>query len=148
MTLSVAYVLMDWLTRSLSGIPFLPDFVGSAPDQTVARVADHVEHVAALAGRSRVAIGSDFDGFVPPGIESLDDVSKYRSLFAELAKRGWSENELAGLASGNFLRVFQKVLDVSERLQKKEKRLPDMKPWSNRTDLGKIPRASTFNVGN
>ena len=37
----------------------------------------------------------------------LEDVSGYPSLLAELADRGWSDAELAGLTSGNILRVLQ-----------------------------------------
>jgi membrane dipeptidase len=78
------------------------------PRVTVAQVADHVEHVRALIGADHVGIGGDFDGaFGFP--EGLSDVSMYPNLFAELAQRGWSDEELAKLASGNFLRVLHAV---------------------------------------
>ncbi|KAJ1311016.1 hypothetical protein OPQ81_009522 [Rhizoctonia solani] len=73
---------------------------------TLNTAADHIEHIAKVAGRAHVGIGSDFDGIevVPEGLE---DVSKYPALFAELLRRGWSRAELEGLASKNFLRVFR-----------------------------------------
>ncbi|HEY8122223.1 MAG TPA: dipeptidase [Myxococcota bacterium] len=78
------------------------------PRVTVARVADHVEHVREVAGVDHVGIGGDFDGaFGFP--EGLSDVSMYPNLFAELALRGWSDEDLAKLASGNFLRVLRQV---------------------------------------
>jgi membrane dipeptidase len=78
------------------------------PKVTVAQVADHVEHVRDVAGVDHVGIGGDFDGaFGFP--EGLSDVSMYPNLFAELALRGWSDGDLAKLASGNFLRVFREV---------------------------------------
>jgi membrane dipeptidase len=78
------------------------------PEVTVARVADHVEHAREMAGVDHVGIGGDFDGaFGFP--EGLSDVSMYPNLFAELALRGWSDAELAKLASGNFLRVLREV---------------------------------------
>jgi membrane dipeptidase len=78
------------------------------PAVTVAQVADHVEHVRDVAGVDHVGIGGDFDGaFGFP--EGLSDVSMYPSLFAELAMRGWSDEDLAKLASGNFLRVMREV---------------------------------------
>jgi membrane dipeptidase len=83
------------------------------PKLTVARVADHVEHVRDIAGVDHVGIGGDFDGaFGFP--EDLSDVSMYPNLFAELALRGWSDEELAKLASGNFLRVMRAVEALSE----------------------------------
>ena len=78
------------------------------PKVTVAQVADHVEHVRDVAGVDHVGLGGDFDGaFGFP--EGLSDVSMYPNLFAELALRGWSDADLAKLASGNFLRVMREV---------------------------------------
>ncbi|USI73252.1 dipeptidase [Sphingomonas morindae] len=87
------------------------------PAVTVAMVADHVEHVARLCGHGCVGIGSDFDGIeeVPDG---LRDVSAYPALFAELARRGWSDADLRALAGGNILRVLRAAAAVSARLQK------------------------------
>jgi membrane dipeptidase len=82
------------------------------PKVTVARVADHVEHVRNVAGVDHVGIGGDFDGaFGFP--EGLSDVSMYPNLFAELIQRGWSEDELEKLANGNFLRVLSAVERVA-----------------------------------
>jgi membrane dipeptidase len=78
------------------------------PRVTAARVADHVEHVRRVAGIDHVGLGGDFDGaFGFP--EDLSDVSMYPNLFAELVLRGWSDGELAKLASGNFLRAMREV---------------------------------------
>ena len=86
------------------------------PPVSVAQVADHVEHVRGLIGVDHVGIGGDFDGaFGFP--EGLSDVSMYRNLFAELARRGWSDEELAKLASGNFLRVLRAAERVAEEIR-------------------------------
>lgn len=76
------------------------------PTATLAQVADHVEHVRAVAGIGHVGIGGDFDGTaeVPVG---LHDVSCYPALFSELQRRGWSEPDLKALAGGNILRVLR-----------------------------------------
>jgi membrane dipeptidase len=78
------------------------------PAATLAQVADHVEHVRAVAGIDHVGIGGDFDGTteLPAG---LHDVSRYPALFAELQRRGWSEPDLAALAGGNILRVLREA---------------------------------------
>ena len=37
----------------------------------------------------------------------MEDVSTYPALFAELARRGWTQAELEGLASRNMMRVLR-----------------------------------------
>jgi membrane dipeptidase len=87
------------------------------PRATLAQVADHIEHVRKVAGVDHVGIGSDFDGIdtVPEGLE---DVSKFPQLFAELIRRGWSDEELKKLAGGNLLRAFRAAEVTAARLQK------------------------------
>ena len=86
------------------------------PPATVGDVADHIDHVKALAGIDAVGIGSDFDGS-PSMPEGLEDVSCFPNLFAELLDRGYAEDELAGIARGNVLRVMREAQGVSERLR-------------------------------
>jgi membrane dipeptidase len=76
------------------------------PKAGIGDVADHVEHVRAVAGIEHVGLGGDFDGTdqLPVGLE---DVSCYPALIAELADRGWSEADLGALASGNILRTLR-----------------------------------------
>jgi membrane dipeptidase len=90
------------------------------PQATIAQVADHIEHVRKIAGIDHVGIGSDFDG-IPDTVLGLEDVSKYPMLFAELARRGWSDDDLAKLSSGNILRVLKQAEQVSARLKKTRK---------------------------
>ncbi|CAM5480949.1 dipeptidase [Rhodanobacter lindaniclasticus] len=87
-----------------------------APAVTLAMVADHIEHIRDVAGIDGVGIGSDFDG-IPDTPEGLDGVDKYPALFAELARRGWSDADLAKLAGGNMLRVMREAAAVAARLQ-------------------------------
>ena len=51
-------------------------------------------------------------------VTGLEDVSKFPALFAELARRGWTDAELAKLANGNVLRVLEQAEAVSARLRK------------------------------
>ena len=44
--------------------------------------------------------------------EGLEDVSKYPDLFAELVRRGWSDDDLEKLAGLNLLRVFRDAEQV------------------------------------
>ena len=87
------------------------------PKATLAQVADHVEHVRRMAGVDHVGIGGDFDG-ITETVEGLEDVSKYPALFAELARRGWSDADLRKLAGQNVLRVLRETERVAARLQR------------------------------
>jgi membrane dipeptidase len=86
------------------------------PKATIADVADMIDHVRQVAGVDHVGIGSDFDG-IPENVVGLEDVSKYPALFAELARRGWSDADLAKLSSGNILRVLAQAERVSAKLK-------------------------------
>lgn len=86
------------------------------PAVTLATVADHVDHVAKLCGMDCVGIGGDFDGIgsTPTGLEGVD---KYPDLFAELARRGWTDEDLGKLAGGNVLRAMREAEAVAKKLQ-------------------------------
>lgn len=86
------------------------------PRVTLAMVADHVDHIAKVCGRDCVGLGSDFDG-IPETPEGLEGVDKYPALLAEMARRGWSDAELAGLAGGNVLRALKEAEAVAKKLQ-------------------------------
>lgn len=75
------------------------------PAVGIAAVADHIDHVRKVAGVDHVGLGADFDG-IAFKVTGLEDVATYPRLLAELAARGWSDEELAKLAGGNFLRVL------------------------------------------
>jgi membrane dipeptidase len=77
-----------------------------APRATLGQVADHVEHVRRVAGIAHVGLGSDFDGISSTPV-GLEDVSTFPELLLELARRGWSDDELRALAGGNLLRVLR-----------------------------------------
>jgi membrane dipeptidase len=76
------------------------------PPATLSQVADHIEHIRAVAGIDHVGIGGDYDG-TPTLPAGLEDVSRYPALFHELQRRRWSEADLKALAGGNILRVLR-----------------------------------------
>ena len=90
-----------------------------APPVGIADVADHIQHIRDVAGVEHVGIGSDFDG-IPEAPAGLDGVDKYPSLFAELARRGWSDADLAKLSGANLLRAMEAAEKVSARLRATE----------------------------
>ncbi|HXN75527.1 MAG TPA: dipeptidase [Gemmatimonadaceae bacterium] len=87
------------------------------PRATLSQVADQIEYVRKVAGVDHVGIGSDFDG-ITEVVQGLEDVSTFPALFAELARRGWSDSDLRKLAGENFLRVFTQAEAVSKRIQR------------------------------
>ncbi|KAG1777045.1 membrane dipeptidase-domain-containing protein [Suillus placidus] len=114
-------------------VNFNGPFVAADGEADVEAVADHVEHIAKVAGVKHVGIGSDYDGIqVTP--KGLEDVSKYPALIAELYQRGWSRQELAGLTGGNFLRVFEGAEKVAKELQAAGT-LPKYDIYDKREDL-------------
>ena len=85
------------------------------PPTDVRTIADHVDHVARVAGHDHVGIGADMDG-IPYGTLDFDGVEDYPLLFAELIRRGWSDRDLAKFAGGNVLRVLGKAEAVSRAM--------------------------------
>lgn len=75
---------------------------------SVSDLVDHIDYVVELVGIEHVGIGTDFDG----GGELKDcyDVSEIPAITAELVKRGYSEEEIALIWGGNFMRVFDQVI--------------------------------------
>ena len=89
-----------------------------APTATVALVADHIEHVVRVAGYDHVGIGGDLDGMeIDEAPAGMNSVSAYPALFAELIRRGWSDQNLAKLAGGNVLRVLRRAEAVAASMK-------------------------------
>jgi membrane dipeptidase len=87
------------------------------PVVTLAMVADHIDHIARVAGVDHVGLGGDYDGIeeLPDGLEG--GVSSYPALLAELMKRGWSDADIARLAGGNILRVMEQAETVAASMR-------------------------------
>jgi membrane dipeptidase len=102
------------------------------PRASLAQVADHADHVRAVAGVEHVGIGGDYDGTddLPDGLE---DVACYPALVAELLSRGWDRDECVALIGGNVLRVMRDAEAVSRSLS--ARRDPST------ADIGELDRA-------
>jgi membrane dipeptidase len=77
-----------------------------APKATLKQVADHIDHVRRIAGIDHIGVGGDYDGMAS-GPVGMEDVSGYPALFVELARRGYSQQDLEKIASRNMLRVMK-----------------------------------------
>ena len=96
-----------------------------SPPVTAANVADHIEHVAKVAGYDHVGIGGDMDG-IDATPSDLKGVQDYPNLFAELIRRGWSDQNLAKLAGGNVLRVLRQAEAVAASMKNEPAALSDV----------------------
>ena len=82
------------------------DAENRAPVSTISDMADHIDHIRDVAGIDHIGIGGDYDG-MPSGPVGMEDVTGYPALFVELAKRGYSQEDLEKIASRNMLRVLR-----------------------------------------
>ena len=76
------------------------------PKGSVKDVADHLDYIAKRIGANHVGLGGDLDG-IETTVVGMEDASTYPALFVELARRGWSQQDLEKLASRNMLRVLK-----------------------------------------
>ncbi len=85
------------------------------PSVNVADFVDHIDYMVNLIGIDHVGISSDFDG--GGGVEGWMDASETFSITLELVKRGYSEEQIEQLWSGNLLRVLDEVQEIAASLQ-------------------------------
>jgi membrane dipeptidase len=86
----------------------------SGVEADVRTFVDHIEHVVKLVGIDYVGIGSDFDG--GGGIEGFNDHCEAPNVTIELVRRGYSEEDICKIWSGNFLRVWREVEAIAKEL--------------------------------
>ena len=86
-----------------------------APDVDVADFVDHIDYMVNLIGLEHVGISSDFDG--GGGVAGWNDASETFNVTLELVRRGYSEEQIAMLWSGNLLRVLDEVQTVAAEIQ-------------------------------
>lgn len=88
----------------------------SFPPPSLADYVDHIEHAVQVAGIDHVGIGSDFDG--GGGVQGFNHHGQALQVTAELLRRGYSEEQIEKIWSGNLLRVWTAVESVAKRMQK------------------------------
>ncbi|MEO8276609.1 MAG: dipeptidase [Thermoanaerobaculia bacterium] len=94
------------------------------PKATIADVADHIDHIRKVAGIDHIGIGSDFYSVDPLAmVQGLDEPSKYPDLFAELLRRGYSDEDVQKIAGRNLLRAMHQMERVATELQKTQRPL-------------------------
>jgi len=86
-----------------------------APPVDVADFVDHIDYMVGLIGLEHVGISSDFDG--GGGISGWNDASETFNVTLGLVRRGYTEEQIAMLWSGNLLRVLDDVQRIAAEIQ-------------------------------
>jgi membrane dipeptidase len=82
---------------------------------TVKDFVDHIDYVVKKIGIDHVGISSDFDG--GGGVDGWNDASETFNVTLELVRRGYTEEQIGRIWSGNLLRVMDDVQKIAKDLQ-------------------------------
>lgn len=105
------------------------------PSPEIDILINHIDHVVKLVGADHVGLGSDYDGASSYPI-GLEDVSGYPLITYNLLKRGYQEKDIVKILGGNFLRVFDEVIqratDLTSQnsLNPKQEKFLFLQAWS------------------
>lgn len=106
---AIAEALTDW------------EKMNPAPRGTISDVADHIDHIRKVSGIDHIGIGADFfDSGLDSMVYGLENVARYPYLFAELLRRGYSDDDILKVAGRNHLRAMRQMETVAAELQKSE----------------------------
>jgi membrane dipeptidase len=81
------------------------------PRAGVKDFVDHIDYLVKKIGIDHVGISSDFDG--GGGVEGWSDASETFNVTLELVRRGYTEEQIAKMWSGNLLRVMEQVQKIA-----------------------------------
>jgi membrane dipeptidase len=90
-----------------------------SPRATVADFVDHIDYLVKTIGVDHVGISSDFDG--GGGVDGWKGADQTFNVTLELVRRGYTEEQIGKLWSGNLLRVMDDVRRVARELRGAEK---------------------------
>jgi microsomal dipeptidase-like Zn-dependent dipeptidase len=88
------------------------------PRANVRDFVDHIDHVRKTVGIDHIGIGTDFDG--GGGIDGFQDASEAPNVTLELLRRGYTEEQIGKIWSGNLLRAWRAVEKQARELQAKD----------------------------
>jgi membrane dipeptidase len=107
-------------------------YTAKIPRPPLSVLIDHIDHVAKIAGIDHVGLGSDFDG-IPSSPEGMDSAADLPKITQALMARGYSAKDMNKILGGNFLRVFEKVQEVSRQLQSENRpRISEKQPFDKK----------------
>ena len=107
-------------------------YTAKIPRPPLSVLIDHIDHIAKVAGIDHVGLGSDFDG-IPSSPEGMDSAADLPKITQALMARGYSAEDMNKILGGNFLRVFEKVQEVSRQLQSENRpRISEKQPFDKK----------------
>jgi membrane dipeptidase len=109
------------------------------PRATVKDFVNHIDYIVKLIGIDHVGISSDFDG--GGGVDGWNDASETFNVTLELVRRGYTEQQIGKLWSGNLLRVMAEVEKVGKDIQAKSRGLSE-RPTSRTSSPSRTPRTN------
>jgi membrane dipeptidase len=89
------------------------------PRATVADFVNHIDYLVKKIGIDHVGISSDFDG--GGGVTGWNGADETFNVTLELVRRGYTEEQIGKLWSGNLLRVMDDVQKVAKQIQSGQK---------------------------
>ena len=84
-----------------------------APMATVADFVNHIDYLVKKVGIDHVGISSDFDG--GGGVDGWNNASETFNVTLELVRRGYTEQQIDKIWSGNLLRVMDQVQKAAQK---------------------------------
>ncbi|HWP68954.1 MAG TPA: membrane dipeptidase, partial [Rectinemataceae bacterium] len=100
--------LMLEIARAGGLVGLWPFFSGGRGVPDLRTFAEYAAHCADLIGPDHLAIGSDING-VPGNMAGYRNLFDSAKIITVLSERGFSDQEVAGIAGLNFLRFFRTV---------------------------------------
>ena len=109
----------DWMWHGLSPLGTQVIAIAERYPQlataTVKDFVDHIDYAVKLIGLDHVGVSSDFDG--GGGVEGFNCALESINVTTELVRRGYTEEQIGKIWSGNLLRVMGEVEKSAKRIQ-------------------------------
>ena len=91
-------------------ITLYPGFLRKDGEATILDALEHLQHAISIMGIEHVGLGTDFDG--DGGVPGLADSSELINFTRHLLRRHYSDEEIAMIWGGNWLRLMRQVQNV------------------------------------
>jgi len=85
------------------------------PRATVSDFVDHIDYAVKLIGIDHVGISSDMDG--GGGVDGWNSAAETFNVTLELVRRGYTEEQIGKIWSGNLLRVLEDCERIAKEIQ-------------------------------
>jgi len=106
-------------TRFIARMADLDKKIPGDPRATVADFVSHIDYLVKKIGIDHVGISSDFDG--GGGVTGWNGADETFNVTLELVRRGYTEEQIGKMWSGNLLRVMADVEKVAQQIQSGQK---------------------------